>query len=694
MNSFFAGTSILYFLGCVALAVLYALLLYQGDKNLGKKLRYGLAILRIVGVATIAWLLYAPLIKTLNYTLDKPIIIIGQDNSLSIGQIKAAGFDQKSYEKHLKKLQDKLSDQYEVKTYHFSDSVKEGLDFKNQGKLTDAASFFQKIKDDYANRNVGAIVLATDGIFNHGENPLYSINQISAPVYTVALGDSIPKRDVLISNVNYNNIVYLDDDFTIEVQVQAFQSDGESTTLSVSQNGSKIQQLNVAINGNSFVKTIPVKIHAGKIGIQKYTIQLSVLSNEITTKNNTQTFYVEVIDGRQKVLLAAVAPHPDLGVIKEAISQNKHYDAKLALADDLSSIDPSKFDLIVLYQLPDAQNISASFLKKLNLIKKPIWYILGANSGISSFNKIQNQVDLSSSNGQVQEIYPILVKDFTSFNLSEADRRIFAAFDPLLSPFGRLTVNANVASVFNQRIGQLSTQQPLWFFTNDNGLKAGYLMGEGLWRWKLSEAKNEVNTSGLSDLISKTIQYLSVKDDKRRFKVFTSKSAYDENETIQFNATLYNDSYQAVNEPEVTLQVKNEAGKIFNYTFSKTENAYQLDAGTMPAGNYSYLSSTSMGGKRFVASGNFYINAVIAEYQQTTANHQLLSTISKQSNGKLFMPADLLKIADEILKNENIKTVSYEDRKYDELINMKWLFALILVMLSMEWFLRKRNGAL
>lgn len=694
MNSFFAGTSILYFLGCVALAVLYALLLYQGDKNLGKKLRYGLAILRIVGVATIAWLLYAPLIKTLNYTLDKPIIIIGQDNSLSIGQIKAAGFDQKSYEKHLKKLQDKLSDQYEVKTYHFSDSVKEGLDFKNQGKLTDAASFFQKIKDDYANRNVGAIVLATDGIFNHGENPLYSINQISAPVYTVALGDSIPKRDVLISNVNYNNIVYLDDDFTIEVQVQAFQSDGESTTLSVSQNGSKIQQLNVAINGNSFVKTIPVKIHAGKIGIQKYTIQLSVLSNEITTKNNTQTFYVEVIDGRQKVLLAAVAPHPDLGVIKEAISQNKHYDAKLALADDLSSIDPSKFDLIVLYQLPDAQNISASFLKKLNSIKKPIWYILGANSGISSFNKIQNQVDLSSSNGQVQEIYPILVKDFTSFNLSEADRRIFAAFDPLLSPFGRLTVNANVASVFNQRIGQISTQQPLWFFTNDNGLKAGYLMGEGLWRWKLSEAKNEVNTSGLSDLISKTIQYLSVKDDKRRFKVFTSKSAYDENETIQFNATLYNDSYQAVNEPEVTLQVKNEAGKIFNYTFSKTENAYQLDAGTMPAGNYSYLSSTSMGGKRFVASGNFYINAVIAEYQQTTANHQLLSTISKQSNGKLFMPADLLKIADEILKNENIKTVSYEDRKYDELINMKWLFALILVMLSMEWFLRKRNGAL
>ena len=694
MNSFFSGTSVLSFLGCLALGILYAWLLYRNNKNLDKKLQYALTVLRIVVVTTVAWLLFAPLIKTLNYTLDKPVIIIGQDNSLSVGQVNAAGFDQKGYEQNLKALQDKLSDKYEVKTYHFSDQVAEGLDFKNQGKLTDAAAFFQKIRDEYTNRNIGAVVLATDGIFNHGGNPLYGINQINAPVYTVALGDSIPKCDVLISNVNYNNIVYLDDDFTVEVQVQAFQSNAENAKLTVSENAAKIAEENVAISGNAFVKTIPVKLHAGKIGVQKYTVQLSALPNEITTKNNTQTFYVEVIDGRQKVLLAAVAPHPDLGVLKEAISLNKHYEAKLVLADDLSSTDPSKFDLIVLYQLPDAQNSSAAFLQKLKLVKKPIWYILGAQSNVNAFNQIQNQVNLSSANGSVQEVYPDFANGFTSFNLSDADKKQFAAFDPLLSPFGRLTVNAGATPVFNQRIGKVSTQQPLLFFTNENGLKAGYLMGEGLWRWKLSEAENEAPQSVLSDLIAKTIQYLSVKDDKRRFKVFTSKSAYDENESIQFNGTLYNDSYQAVNEPEVNLQVKNEAGKVFNYTCSKTENAYQLDAGTMPAGNYSYVANAALGGKKFTASGSFYVNALIAEYQQTTANHQLLNTIAKQSNGKLFMPADLLKIADEILKNENIKTISYEDRKYDELINMKWLFGLILILLGTEWFLRKRNGEL
>ncbi|MBB6236260.1 hypothetical protein HDC90_000871 [Pedobacter sp. AK013] len=694
MNSFFSGTSILFFLGCLALGVLYAWLLYRDNKNLDKKLQYGLTALRIIAVTTIAWLIFAPLIKTLNYTLDKPIIIIGQDNSLSVGQVKAVGFDQKLYEQNLKTLQDKLSDKYEVKTLHFGDQVSDGFDFKNQGKLTDASAFFQKIRDEYTNRNVGAIILATDGIFNHGGNPLYSVNQINAPVYTVALGDSIPKRDLLISNVNYNNIVYLDDDFTVEVQVQAFQSNGENTSLTVSQNGAKIEQQNIAINGSAFVKTIPVKIHAGKIGVQKYTVQLGALQNEITTRNNSQTFYVEVIDGRQKVLLAAAAPHPDLSVLKEAISLNKHYEAKLALADGLNAADPSKFDLIVLYQLPDAQNISSAFLKKLTNLKKPLWYILGAQSNINTFNQIQNQVNLSATNGSLQEVYADPANGFTSFNLTEEDKKQISTFDPLLSPFGRLSVNAGAIPVFNQRIGKVSTQQPLLFFANENGTKAGYLMGEGLWRWKLSEAENESNQSVLNDLVSKTVQYLSVKDDKRRFKVFTSKSAYDENESIQFNGNLYNDSYQPVNESEVNLQVKNEAGKVFSYIFSKTENGYQLDAGTMPAGNYSYYANTELGGKKFTATGSFYINALISEFQQTTANHQLLNTLSKQSNGKLFMPENLLKIADEITKNENIKTISYEDRKYDELISMKWLFGLILILLGVEWFLRKRNGEL
>ncbi|MCY1533407.1 hypothetical protein D9M68_687310 [compost metagenome] len=66
--------------------------------------------------------------------------------------------------------------------------------------------------------------------------------------------------------------------------------------------------------------------------------------------------------------------------------------------------------------------------------------------------------------------------------------------------------------------------------------------------------------------------------------------------------------------------------------------------------------------------------------------------MSQQSGGKMYSPANLLQVANDLEKNDQVKTITYEDRKYEELINFKWIFICIMLLLSMEWFLRKRNG--
>ena len=58
----------------------------------------------------------------------------------------------------------------------------------------------------------------------------------------------------------------------------------------------------------------------------------------------------------------------------------------------------------------------------------------------------------------------------------------------------------------------------------------------------------------------------------------------------------------------------------------------------------------------------------------------------------MLYPSDMKGLAAKIRGNELIKTISYEDRKYEELVSLKILFFLILALLSAEWFLRKRNG--
>ncbi|WP_316823308.1 hypothetical protein [Pedobacter gandavensis] len=692
MGNSFNFYTILSLIGCLLLGLLFAYVAYRKTAHLEPKLRWFLAAVRAVVIAMITGLLFFPLLKNLSYQLEKPLIIIAQDNSLSVGHVQASGFNKVGYEKELQQLRDQLAEKYELKVYHFSDRIGKDFDFSNQGKLSNATALFNRLNDEYLNRNVGAVILASDGIFNRGGSPLYDLNKLKAPVYTIALGDTIPKRDLKIVNVNHNNLVYLNNDFTIEVQIEAFESKAELAKLKVFENGKQLQEQSVAINSDAFALTVPLKLKATKLGLQKYSIQLSPLAAEISEKNNTQQIFIEVIDARQKVLIAAGGPHPDLSVIKQALSSNKNYDLKVALGEELNALKPNDYGLMILYQLPDVQRSAAAFMGKISQLNVPVWYIVAAQTDVNRFNSLQKLVSINGAGSNIQEAFPIVNADFTSFAIDPASVKVIEDFDPLLAPFGKVLVNGTASVALKQRIGKIKTDAPQLFFVNDNGRKSGYLLGEGLWRWKLSEARDGQGSTVINDLISKTVQYLAVKDDKRKFKVAPSKSSFEENENILFNAVLYNDSYVSVNTPEVSMQIKNEDGKLYNFLFSRTGTTYQLDAGMLPAGNYTFIASTNLGDQKYQSHGAFYVNNMIAEYQQTIANHQLLNNMSLQTNGKLYMPENLLKIQEEIEKNDHIKTLSYEDLKYEELINFKWLFAMIILLLSLEWFFRKRNG--
>ncbi|WP_293301346.1 hypothetical protein [Pedobacter sp. UBA4863] len=692
MANFLSFATFLILIACLALGAAYAWVLYAANKNLDRKLRNVLAAVRTLTVATLAFLLFAPLVRRITHTAEKPVIVIANDNSISVKAIQPSGFDAKKYEQDLKQLAKKLSEKYEVKTYSFGDSVKQGLSFTGNDQISNGTVLVSQLNDELLNRNVGAIIIASDGIFNRGGNPIYELNKIKAPVYTIAMGDTIPKRDVLVANVNYNNIVYVDNEFTLDVQVQAFESKGENVRLSVLENGKQVTEQSIGIGSASFVKDVQIKLKATKIGVHRYTVNLSEVNNEITTKNNSQTIFVEVIDGRQKILLAAAGPHPDLATFKQAIALNKHYEVTNAIAEELESVDVAKYSLVILYQLPAVNYSATSLINKLKQQKVATWFVLGAQTNLQGFNQAQTQLNFTRPNGSLQEVFPYYEHNFTAYNLNTDALKQLETYDPLQTPFANMMIKGSCTAVLNQRIGKVNTQNPLLFFIEDNGRKGGFLIGEGIWKWKLEEAKDENSYPLVAELISKTVQYLSVKDDKRKFKVYTSKSTFEENENVVLNATLYNDALEPVNSSEVKVELKNSEGKAYNYTFSKVGNAYQLDAGAFPQGNYTYIASTSLGDKKYTANGAFYVNAVIAEYQQTTANHQLLNTMSQQTQGKMYMPASLLSIADDLEKSGQIKTITYEDRRYEEMINLKWIFAVILALLSIEWFFRKRNG--
>lgn len=694
MGNSFHIYSFLTLLGCLIIGIALAWLLYGKSSALNHKLRIGLAVTRTVSITLILWLMFSPLIQKVSYTLERPIIVIAQDNSQSVAAVEPAGFDSLVYRKNLQELSKALSEQYEVRSYSFSDKVTPGLDFSYNGKLTNASLLAGQLNDELMNRNVGAVILATDGLFNKGGNPAQQLEALKAPVYTIALGDTIPKKDLLIANVTASDLVYLDNVFKIEVRIQAYQCSGEQTKLQVTEDGKVLYEEVVKPDKDVFTKNVSVELRASKLGQHRYTVSLAAVDKEVSVKNNTRQVIVEVIDDRQKVLIAAAGAHPDLAALKQAISRNKHFEVVVKLDDELLKTDPKAYGLIILYQLPGLQFDAKVFLDKATQSKAALWYILGIQSNVIRFNQVQNLVNFSGQNGaaNIQYTYSDISSNLSAFDLDAISRKMIAGFDPLLAPAGQLKLAGNHLPVFDQRIGKVKTSVPQLFFMNDNSRKIGYLIGEGLWKWKLEESRETDENRVFNDLISKIIQYLSVKDDKRKFIVSAAKTPFEENEPVILNATLYNDSYSPVNTPEVTLSLKDEKGKTYNFSFSKYGPGYQLNAGILPPGTYNYTANTNFGNHKYEVKGSFFVNIQQAEFQQTIANHQLLYNLSALTNGKMYTPDQLTALKERLQKSEQLKTLSYEDRKYEELINLKWLFAFLLLLLSTEWLIRKRNA--
>jgi hypothetical protein len=230
-------------------------------------------------------------------------------------------------------------------------------------------------------------------------------------------------------------------------------------------------------------------------------------------------------------------------------------------------------------------------------------------------------------------------------------------------------------------------------FGNEGGVKTALLTGEGIWRWRIEDFEKNENHDAVDELITKSVQYLSSKEDKRKFRVYASKNRFVENEHVLLNAELYNDAYELNNEPDVSINIKSE-GKTYSFLFSKVGKAYQLDAGFLPSGAYSFDAKTQFGNRVYNANGQFLVEELNVELMQTTANHQLLYNLSAQSGGKMIYPLAINKLRDDIAKNEKVKTISFEEKSYENFINLKWVFAVLMGLLSLEWFLRKRNGAI
>lgn len=684
----------IYILVIFLLAAFFTFLLYGKSKSqFSKTIFWIITVLRFLGIFALLFLLLSPVLKYKKNETIKPTIIILQDNSESIkyGWKKN---DSSLFRKSLNDITEKLNGDFNVIVHPFGSDIIDTLRYDYTEKQTDISESLNSIFSKYEHQNIGGIILTSDGIYNKGISPLQYNFPSSANLYCVGLGDTNTQQDFLVARVFANQIVYKGDAFVIKGDVAAFNCEGKTMQIQITDlnTGRSLSSKTITVNKNNFSYTIETIVQAESAGIKKYSVSVLPLENEQNTINNKQQISIEVLDNKENILLVANAPHPDINAIKEALINNKNYKLDICMADKLPS-KTAQYNLIILHNLPSIKNPCSSLVSQAKESGTSIWYIAGLQSAHNLLNSYQQTINIIPRTASAADIGAEINNNFNLFNNAIDNNKIIAVLPPLQNIYGEYKAGNNSHTLLFQKNGSVVTNNPLWLLANEGKQRIGVLAGEGLWRWRMHNFLQTKNHKAVDDLIQKSVQFLSVKKDKKNFRIQTNKNIYSHFEPIVFDAEFYNDNYENINTPDVMLQIKNDSGWTMKSNLNKNANAYTLNVGSLAAGKYEYNAQINYNNNNYTASGTFNVENVNTEMMNTRADWGMMKQLAENNNGHFFYVNQMKSISDSILNNKRIKSIIRTEVVSKPLIDWKWIFGLIVLFFSIEWFLRKRNGA-
>ncbi len=675
-----------YFLLCLALGVGYAYILYSSRYTWGRTLNRVLFGLRAGLVTALVLLLLGPILKQTENIVEEPSLVFLVDNSKSVKETT----DTARLLAQLGQVSKELKTQKHQVAWSSLSGTSDNIHFTSSS--SDLSSGLRETISRYEGKNLAGIVLVSDGIYNNGLSPLYLPMRI--PVYTVGIGDTTERADVILKNLAYNRIVYQGNKFPLRAEVNIHGLANQEIAITVLQQGKVVQQQ----RRNSGTKTIhnfDFQLDATTQGIQRIEVRVENIPRETNLKNNRASAFVEVVEGRKKILLVARAPHPDIKALRSVIEKNSNYEFILHIPGiqeaDPGLLIPVKVDLLIAYQSPDLEGVTTSLLASFLKAKSSALIVIGQKTQLRLLPSVGVPVTFDQAN-QRDEVQAVLNPNYHDLGFSDDLNTNITQYPPVSVPFGKFSFPATAKIILHQRIGNVITNRPLLYTVEDDHQKIAVLTGEGIWKWRLSEFQETEKTLSFDELFSKLLQYLSTHDDRRKFRCFPIQQEFTSDGPVVMESQIYNDLFEPVYGNSIELELQDEQGKINRYHYVVGEGNTRYRIGGLTEGVYHYKASTEVKGKKEESRGEFLLTGQNQELQNLTADASLMRTLALNTGGKYYTLANVGQLTGDLSAHPASSLIHSEESFYP-LINLKWVFVGLLALISLEWFLRKYSGA-
>jgi hypothetical protein len=677
-----------------------------------------LTLLRSTSLFLLLVLLFEPILRLVFSSQQPPGIAILIDDSKSMAITDRTGNRKEDLSRVLSspELRD-IASEAGARSSLFGVSARnlDRLDMDSislEEDATDIASALQYVSQKKDRQNIQAAILISDGSYNLGQNPLYLAEQLGIPVSTIGIGDSSEQKDVLVSRLATNDVVYNGTSVPVDVSIKSSGYGVERAEVTLSEGQRELDRKTITMSPGTREYLVHLAYSPDGSGLKKYVVRISSLPDELTTKNNQKSFYAKILKTKLRILIIAGGPSPDLSIIGQTLKEDRNlevhsfaqrmsggfYEGPLAI----KQLDSA--DCVMLISFPT----STTSIQTLSLItgvitsqRRPLFFLGGKALDYERLSTLSSVLPFTTLRLSPNEEYVF----FSPTELQRSNPILTVSTNGDLDPWNKLPPIFKTESIFKEKpeatvlgfsnIRGIATHDPLILTRNVNRQKSLAVLAYGLWRWRLMAQGTPETEKLLSTFLINSVKWLTTSDDSRPVKIVTTKESFTQGESVEFVGQVYNATAEPVENAEVTLNVRQGETQVPSSLRPIGNGRYEGSIDGLTEGDYTFTALARIDGQQIGEDhGRFSVGELNLEFQDTRMSVGLLRQIAYRTGGQYYSANNLTSLVRDITKDGSFTSREVNRVETIELWNWRYMLGLIVLLFGVEWFVRKRTGML
>jgi len=627
----------------------------------------------------------------------------------------------------------RLSRDYDLRLFRFGTDL-EPIDaasvaqLKAQAQGTRLLELVQSAAKDAGAQS--AILLFSDGIANGDKKTLEGAPPLPVPVFTVAAGEAEGFTDVRIAEVRAPQFAFRGREFKLDLTVHAAGLKGKTVPLYFNRGKNLITTRSITIDADPFEQKIALSFTPKEIGTHSFSLDIPPQAGEQITRNNRKEFKVDVQRDKIRILTLSGSPAWNYRFLRMAMKQDPLIELvsfvflrtptdSVDVPDNQLSLIPFPIDDIFLEEL---KNFDLVFLDDFShrAYFNPVYLdrvrdFVRDGGGLAMLGGVRSFDSGGYGESALKEVLPVELDGKGSYQSTGGVRPVLTASGkahpitrllpdprineeawtkmPALNGLNRvrgargevlLTADGAAAGAPLLAIGRFGKGRTLAFMSDD------------AWRWNFIAAGNRESPQNHLKLVRQMVRWLAQEPSFEQVQLRAIVSARP-GEKIAIKLRVLKDDFLPTSQASVQLRVIGPEGEpsLVSASADAEEGEYTGEYTPTREGTYRVEAEASLASKPLGKDRtSFSVAYGYGETDDGLPRADLLKQLAATSQGEFFSLNDwneksLERIAAKI---ESHAPAQITEQRQTRLWSTLWPFSLILTLLSVEWWMRRKWG--